>query len=304
MAIALATEITELNLVPIREISRVTGVNTVTLRAWERRYGLLIPQRTSKGHRLYTRDDIQRVQEIQIWLSRGVAISKVKTLLAQKKLHDCIEEIDSVWEVLAAQIHAHINAFHRPRLEHLLADVFALYPVDMVADYLLVPLIKGLQGDALGQAARRAFFFNVLQEHLQAAIYRQRQAAQGEKVLLVSLPGNPLYANDLESLLINYSCLVHQFQAEYLGHLDLKEAQLCAGALHAKIIVLVGYEALNTSELQLHLTSWREKNAVPIVLAGDLALVYPALGLDEGAALYPCATMQQVLATINQLVKG
>ncbi|WP_052417335.1 MerR family transcriptional regulator [Cellvibrio mixtus] len=304
MATALLTEIAEPNLVPIREISRVTGVNTVTLRAWERRYGLLVPLRTSKGHRLYTHDDVQRVQEIQLWLSRGVAISKVKALLAQKKLHDCIEEIDSVWEDLAAQIYQHINAFHRPRLEHVLSDVFALYPVDMVADYLLVPLIKGLQGNALGQAAQHAFFFNVLQEHLQAAIYRQRQVAHGEKVLLVSLPCNPLYSSDLESLLINYNCLVHQFQAEYLGHLDLKEAQLCAEALHAKIIVLVGYGALNATELQLHLTSWREKNAMPIVLAGNLASLYPALGLDKGAAVHPCATMQQIQATINQLVKG
>ena len=38
-------------LYPIREVSRLTGVNSVTLRAWERRYGLIRPQRTPKGHR-------------------------------------------------------------------------------------------------------------------------------------------------------------------------------------------------------------------------------------------------------------
>lgn len=304
MTIDLSAETAETDLVPIREISRVTGVNTVTLRAWERRYGLLVPQRTSKGHRLYTRDDLKRVQDIQIWLGRGVAISKVKALLAEKKTDDFIGDIDSIWISLAAQIHEHINAFHRARLEHLLAETFSLYPIEMIADYLLLPLIENLQGEGLGLPARRAFFTNVLQEYLQAAIYRQRQAAQGVNVLLASLPGNPLCLNSLEPLLINYSFLIHQYQAEYLGCLDLKEIQVCVEALQAEIIVLIGYEALNTSELQLHLRLWQEKNAIPIVLAGNLARVYPVLGFEEGVEIYPCTTMQQIHTAINQLVKG
>ncbi|WP_162873792.1 MerR family DNA-binding transcriptional regulator, partial [Pseudomonas viridiflava] len=31
---------------PIRDVARQTGVNAVTLRAWERRYGLIVPHRT------------------------------------------------------------------------------------------------------------------------------------------------------------------------------------------------------------------------------------------------------------------
>ncbi|HCN46378.1 MAG TPA: helix-turn-helix-type transcriptional regulator, partial [Pseudomonas sp.] len=68
-------------LLPIREIARLTGVNPVTLRAWERRYGLVVPQRTSKGHRLYSSDQVQRIQAIVAWLNRGVAVSQVLPLL-------------------------------------------------------------------------------------------------------------------------------------------------------------------------------------------------------------------------------
>ncbi|WP_339528002.1 MerR family DNA-binding transcriptional regulator, partial [Pseudomonas sp. EL_65y_Pfl2_R96] len=45
---------------PIREVARQTGVNAVTLRAWERRYGLIVPHRTPKGHRLFNADHVQR----------------------------------------------------------------------------------------------------------------------------------------------------------------------------------------------------------------------------------------------------
>ena len=51
-------------LFPIREVSRLTGVNPVTLRAWERRYGLIRPTRTDSGHRLYSMADVEAVRSI------------------------------------------------------------------------------------------------------------------------------------------------------------------------------------------------------------------------------------------------
>ena len=66
---------------PIRELSARTQVNTVTIRAWERRYGLLKPRRTEKGHRLYSENDVQRVEKILELVARGVPLSKVKQLI-------------------------------------------------------------------------------------------------------------------------------------------------------------------------------------------------------------------------------
>ena len=43
---------------PIGEVARRTGVTVPTLRAWERRYGLLLPVRTAGGHRRYTDEDV------------------------------------------------------------------------------------------------------------------------------------------------------------------------------------------------------------------------------------------------------
>ncbi len=63
---------------PIREVARQTGVNAVTLRAWERRYGLIVPQRTPKGHRLFSHDHVQRIHTILTWLNRGVPVSQVE----------------------------------------------------------------------------------------------------------------------------------------------------------------------------------------------------------------------------------
>lgn len=287
--------------VPIREISRITGVNTVTLRAWERRYGLLIPQRTTKGHRLYSRADIDRVKEIQLWLGRGLAISKVKALLADERRGDIVPEIDSIWLQLAQQIQMAITAFNRNQLERLIEDTFSLYPIPMIADYLLTPLLMELQGDQQGKPVRRAFFVGVLLEYVQAAQSRQRQAAQGEKILLVSAAQDE---NWLLPQVLNYGLLVNQHQAEFLGYLNAKESLLGVEALGAKIVVIMGGETINTSELQLHLSLWRERSSIAVVLAGNVARVFCALNPDSHSGIYPCDTQQQVLITINQLLKG
>lgn len=287
--------------VPIREISRVTGVNTVTLRAWERRYGLLIPQRTSKGHRLYSRSDIERVKEIQVWLGRGLAIGKVKALLADEQRGTAVPEINSIWLQLAQQIQMAITAFNRNQLEHLIEETFSLYPIPMIADYLLLPLMAGLQGDEPGKPVCRAFFTAVLLEYIQAAQSRQRQAAQGGKILVVSATQDE---SPLLPQVLHYGLLVNQHQAEFLGYLNAKESLVAAEALGAKIVVIIGCETINTSELQLHLNLWRERSAMTVVLAGNVARVVRTLSPDANSGFYACDSQQQVLTTINQLLKG
>jgi hypothetical protein len=50
---------------PMRTVSVITGVNPVTLRAWERRYGLIKPARTAKGHSHGDRHDHHTEPEYQ-----------------------------------------------------------------------------------------------------------------------------------------------------------------------------------------------------------------------------------------------
>ncbi|MBA0219773.1 MerR family transcriptional regulator [Pectobacterium brasiliense] len=67
----------------IGEFSQLCGINATTLRAWQRRYGLLKPMRTDGGHRLYSDDDVQQALKILDWVKKGVPVSQVKPLLAR-----------------------------------------------------------------------------------------------------------------------------------------------------------------------------------------------------------------------------
>ncbi|HER35310.1 MAG TPA: MerR family transcriptional regulator, partial [Halothiobacillaceae bacterium] len=71
-------------LLPIRSVSQITGVNPITLRAWERRYDLIRPTRTPAGHRLYSQQDIRTIQRIQELAESGMGFAQIALLLDQE----------------------------------------------------------------------------------------------------------------------------------------------------------------------------------------------------------------------------
>lgn len=282
--------------VPIREISRLTGINTVTLRAWERRYGLLKPQRTQKGHRLYSMEDVTRVKEIQTWLGRGLAIGKVNAILSAQspELHDTAN--DSAWPVLQQQLDKIIGQFNRHQLERALEELSSLYPPEMLADELFLPLITALKGDEASKPARLAFFKTVLAEHLYVMQYRQRQQATGMKILILSGAASEL---PIFPLLLNYGLVINNLRAEFLHYLERQEALVVAEALDIDLLVICGYESLDASELQRYLNTWYEKTTTPICLVGRIAQLYSAMHGDAYQYVSAYASQQDAMVHIK-----
>ena len=64
----------------IGAVARLTGVAADTLRVWERRYGAVSPQRSARGGRLYSPDDVARLRLMKHLVEAGDAISTVATL--------------------------------------------------------------------------------------------------------------------------------------------------------------------------------------------------------------------------------
>ena len=79
------TESPETALYPIRTVSDLTDVNAITLRAWERRYGLFEPIRKTSGHRLYTQAHIDLITRVVGLLDRGMHIGQIKAQLEAEK---------------------------------------------------------------------------------------------------------------------------------------------------------------------------------------------------------------------------
>ena len=64
----------------IGAVARLTGIETVTIRMWERRYAVVEPQRSAGGNRLYSREDINRLAMIKRLVDEGNAIGTIAHL--------------------------------------------------------------------------------------------------------------------------------------------------------------------------------------------------------------------------------
>ncbi|WP_455921893.1 MerR family transcriptional regulator [Pseudomonas putida] len=184
-------------LFPIREVARLTGINPVTLRAWERRYGLIQPTRTESGHRLYSQADIDEVRSILGWIERGVAVSKVGKILARSNLLKVQAEpprrppVSGEWAEWQEQVRSAVQSFDERRLEQVYGQVFASYPVVVVFQEVLMPVWQQLllRQDAFGQTSEWLMLDSFLRARTLQRLQLLRHQHQENTVLLAAVPG-------------------------------------------------------------------------------------------------------------------
>ena len=69
---------------PIGVAARLTGIQVETLRVWERRYGVIGPQVSASGRRLYAAEDLERLRLIKQLVDSGHPISSVASVPSEK----------------------------------------------------------------------------------------------------------------------------------------------------------------------------------------------------------------------------
>ncbi|WP_223442498.1 MerR family transcriptional regulator [Pseudomonas sp. BF-R-19] len=233
---------------PIREVARQTGVNAVTLRAWERRYGLIVPLRTPKGHRLFSADHVQRIQTILTWLNRGVAVSQVKPLLDTPQAFS--ESVDNDWHALLQTLLQAVSRLQERALDDSVNQAMALYPPRTLCEQLLMPLLAVLEQRWQGQFGaqmERGFFCAWLRSKFGARIYHNNRQLRTAPLLLINHSDLPMEPHLwLTAWLISSAdCPVEVFD----GPLPVGELALAVEMLQPRGVLLYSSKTLNLAQL-------------------------------------------------------
>ena len=101
------TELPETPRYRIKAVSQQTGVPPVTLRAWERRYGLLTPHRTDSNYRLYSDQDVAVLRWLKSRLDAGLPVR-----IAAEELHAMHQTGD--WPEALPPLGMRDEAIHSP----------------------------------------------------------------------------------------------------------------------------------------------------------------------------------------------
>jgi DNA-binding transcriptional MerR regulator len=196
----------------IGELSRRTGVSPELLRAWERRYGLLQPTRSAGGLRLYSPNDLVRVQAMQHHLAEGFAAAEAATLAARTTARD--EEIATPDEKdgLAAALASFDDGDANAAFDALLARV----SIDTLLRDVIVPYLH-----ELGERWERGEV-SIAQEHFASTLLRGRLLGLargwgrgiGPVAVLASAPGEQ---HDLGLLAFGLALRARGWRIVYLG---------------------------------------------------------------------------------------
>ena len=124
----------------IKEFASRVGVQEPTLRAWERRYHLLQPERSSGGFRLYSAADEQRVRSMQAHMARGIGAAQAAALALAESARDVV--VPAPPDDLIDALIAAAEEFDVTRFDTLLDTAFEHGRLPGIRDVVLPMLVE------------------------------------------------------------------------------------------------------------------------------------------------------------------
>lgn len=263
---------------PMRTIASLTGVNPVTLRAWERRYGLIKPQRTNKGHRLYTEQDVAKIRRVVELLQQGFAISQVGKILERSSEIDPAPQIEAnndYWANYRADMLAAIEAYDEALLDGLYNDALSLYPHDLINTQLSTPLLRQLGQhwkDSADGIAREHFFTLYLRNKLGSRIHHTGLQSKGPLLLISCLPGEQ---HEVGMLMFAVNAVSHGFRVLLLGaNIPLQQLPAVVSKRPCAAIVLSATTRPTEMVISEQLPSLVSQVSIPVFIGGAAAERY------------------------------
>jgi DNA-binding transcriptional MerR regulator/methylmalonyl-CoA mutase cobalamin-binding subunit len=172
----------------IKEFASLVGVPEATLRAWERRYELLAPERTTGGFRLYSHADERRIQSMQAHMARGIAAAEAAALALAESAVEVVPPNRP-----AALIDALLEAaetFDATRFDVLLDAAFAAGRLAAIRDVVLPILVEiGLRWEREEISVGHEHFASHLIERRLLALASGWEAGRGPLALLACPSG-------------------------------------------------------------------------------------------------------------------
>jgi len=237
----------------IRAACALTGINQNTLRAWERRYGLIRPERTSKGYRMYSDEDIARLRLIQRAMREGVPIGRVHAHLqtpgTRERLEGGLAAQANPLAGCCSRIEAAARRLDRAALERAYRDAVSLQSVRDAFHQALGPALERIcphHGRTPCEATER-FLVAFLRERLAGVLAGLRPLHQPPRALFACAPGE---TRETTLMLLSLEVGLEGLSARYLGtEATVEDLPALVESAGSRVLVLSATDDLPRDEV-------------------------------------------------------
>jgi DNA-binding transcriptional MerR regulator len=304
-----------------KAVTMQTGVTPATLRAWERRYGILLPDRTAGGHRLYSARDIAAIKWLKEHIEQGMTISRASALL-QKQLYAAegqaaqlapqpmipvlAEEPPTArsMDTIKADLYEALADFDELTADEILSEAYSLHPIELVCTDVIEPVLVKLGhawADGTISVSTEHFASNYLRRKLIALITDGPSTRCGT----IAIGCAPTDLHEMGILLLSIFLRRRGWHVVYLGQaVPLEDLPMSIPDIKPNVLVLAS-TVIDSARLLKPIQSFLDQIPLdqrPIFAYGGPAFNdHPELRA-EVPGVFLGETVQAGLTTLEQLM--
>lgn len=264
----------------IGAVARLSGLTTHAIRVWERRYGVLKPDRSQGGARLYSDLEVEHLRALKRAVDRGHSIGQIANLeegelerLGGGKVTPLPVFGSESTQGLVDEFVAAVRNFDAAHAEQLLERAAVVYSARSLVLDVLSPLLVRIGSDwASGMLCTAS-------EHVASALIRDRASMllrqlsrePASEIVVVTTPAGELH--ELGAMLAAATAAMQGYGVLYLGpNLPASEIAVATHSSSASVVALsvVGLAA-SKAVVELQLLVELMPPRVDLVLGGPFA---------------------------------
>lgn len=238
---------------PIKVVSQITGLSVFVIRAWEKRYDVVIPSRTETNRRLYSEEDIEKLKLLNDALHSGhniggiasLSVNELKTILGNKNTftqNNKVESKEYILEDTKSFVDDCISAvkvYDGKTLETILHKASAKLSQPQLIEDLIIPLVYRIgnlwhDGDIrianehLASSVIRLFLSNLIEQNI---------PSDNAPIIISATPRGQ--DHELGALIVGVTAAFLGWKVIYLGpNLPEEEIAAVSNSLGAKVVAL------------------------------------------------------------------
>lgn len=205
----------------IKDLERLTGIKTHTIRMWEKRYGIIQPDRTETNIRFYKDADLQKLLNISILNKNGRKISHISAM-TEEEIAMGVSSLSVNHELVDADINSMVMAalgLQEDQFEEVLNSCLIKLGFERTFCEVIFPLFDKLRIMwQIGRinACQERFITNLVRQKLLVAIDGIVGPGEDSKgTFLLFMPVG--HDNDIGLLFANYLIRKNGYKVVYLG---------------------------------------------------------------------------------------